>query len=154
MLFVVCGSSSTISPQRSAEECKALGFQREVARCSFCETLRLRTGNAQLHIECLSCCTTLNDKEEAEVVYTSAKIVSSRLQEVLSSPHSLVARFVQAYSGRPYFKKLTLEDRGWYNAPSELVLSSDSGEHQIVHIAAMEPHIIDELLTKKLGGSA
>lgn len=135
--------------QKSLEECARLGYQREVIRCHYCETLFTHTGSASLLHECRSCCTPNKDNDEHEVEYTSATIVTPFLERLLTTP-SYISRFVSSYEKEPYFKKLKIVDAGKHFSMPELVLLSNGKDELRIPLYNMEAHQLHELLQKKL----
>lgn len=136
--------------ERTADECRQLGFEKGDVKCRYCQPLLQHTGSAALQQECLSCC--VEDDQAARRIYTSARIELRSVEYELSEPRSEITMFHRAYKDKfgsrlvfvtqynAFWPRLVLEDK---NTGQELEMSlvgwtKDSLHDYLVRALGME----------------
>ncbi|ORC91673.1 uncharacterized protein TM35_000052690 [Trypanosoma theileri] len=134
--------------ERTADECRSLGFEKGEVKCRYCPSLLQHTESAALHQECLSCCT--EDDQTEKRIYTHARIELRSVENELSEPRSEITMFHRDYKEK-FGSRLTFVTR--YNAwwPRLVLEDKNSGAELEVSLAGWTKDSLHDYLVQAFG---
>ncbi|KEG13590.1 hypothetical protein DQ04_00911020 [Trypanosoma grayi] len=140
--------SPTAVATRSVDECRRLGFLKADAKCQYCQPLLQKTGSAEMHEECLSCCTV--DDQAPSRTYASARIELRGLHSELGETRSELGMFYQAYKEK-FGRRLQWVTKHTAFWPRLVLQDEDGGEELEMSLIGWTKDGMHDYLMQALG---
>ncbi|KAG5500969.1 hypothetical protein GH5_04558 [Leishmania sp. Ghana 2012 LV757] len=150
LLSIVLAPPSKATSSTSSD-CGALGFEKDVVKCSMCAKLFLMTQNRELQQECERCCTVSGGDRADDGTYVSARIEVRGMARALAPWEvNVIATFKRTYKAEPYFKHISFVERSSSVLPHVVLVGSDPKDVLTMHITGWSAEALHDLFRKKI----